>query len=165
MMQGKSYPEKRKSWCRRFLSGILPCLVLAVMALPAGTAMASDLQEDVLHCVNIEREAAGVQPLASSAALSEAAGVRAKEIGVVFAHQRPDGRTAKSALRENNVSWFGENLAISSTPDASQIVRAWMNSPTHRANLLNRHFTKMGVARVKHADGHYYWAQELSDNK
>ena len=160
MMQGKSYPEKRKSWCRRFLSGILPCLVLAVMALPAGTAMASDLQEDVLHCVNIEREAAGVPPLASSAALSEAAGVRAKEIGVVFAHQRPDGRTA---IRTGDGPTG--NLAISSTPDASQIVRAWMNSPTHRANLLNRHFTKMGVARVKHADGHYYWAQELSDNK
>ena len=164
MMQEKSYPEKRETWRRRLLKSVLPCLALAMLALPFGTAMASSLQEDVLQCVNIERKAAGVQPLASSAVLSEAAGVRAKEIGVVFAHQRPDGRPVKSVLRETDVSWFGENLAISSTTDAARIVRAWMDSPTHRANLLNRHFTKMGVACVKHSDGHYYWAQELSDN-
>ena len=56
-----------------------------------------------------------------------------------FARQRPDGRVVKSVLENSSSGWFGENLAVSEVKDAQRIVRAWMGSPTHRANILGRH--------------------------
>ena len=88
--------------------------------------------------------------------------MRATEVQVSFAHQRPDGREVKSVLENSTCGWFGENLAVSEVKDAQRIVRAWMGSPTHRANILNRHYTKMGVTCAKGADGRYYWAQEMA---
>ena len=51
----------------------------------------------------------------------------------------------------------GENIAIGyATPEA--VVNAWMNSPGHRANILNPSYTQLGVGYV--ADGSY-WTQEF----
>lgn len=135
-------------------------LLMLCMISAAGTAMAATPEDDILENVNMVRQAAGVRPLTKLDSLQNAAATRAAEASVFFSHQRPDGSLAKSAL-SLPCSWFGENLAISSTVDAERIVRAWMNSPTHRANLLNRHFTQMGLSRMKGQDGHYYWALEL----
>lgn len=139
-------------------------LVMAAIMLMASPVFASDLQSDVLYFVNVERMAAGVQPLVSNSSLENGAAVRAQESSVCFAHQRPDGREVKSVLNGAAYSWFGENLAVSTTQDAQKIVRAWMGSPTHRANLLNRHFTQMGLSCVRGADGQLYWAQLLTSD-
>ena len=136
------------------LRQILSLLVMVAAIFTAVPAYASSLESDVLYYVNAERMAAGVQPLGYNASLGGAAGIRANESSVCFAHQRPDGREVKSVLNGVSYSWFGENLAM----------RAWMGSPTHRANLLNRHFTQMGLSCVRGADGHFYWAQLLSSD-
>ena len=146
------------------LRQILFLMVMAAIVFSAAPAYASSLESDVLYYVNIERAAAGVQPLSYNSDLGAAAAVRAQESSVYFAHQRPDGREVKSVLNGASYSWFGENLAVSSVVDAQKIVRAWMGSPTHRANILNRHFTQMGLHCVQGADGHYYWAQLLASD-
>ena len=143
------------------LRQIVSLLIMTVVVFAASTAFASSLQEEVLYYVNIERAAAGVQMLVLDESLDQATTIRAEEASVLFAHKRPDGREVKSVLNGASYSWFGENLAISSVMDAQRIVRAWMGSPTHRANILNRHFTKMGVSCTRGADGHIYWAQML----
>ena len=144
------------------LRQILFLMVTAAIVFSASPAFASSLQEDVLYYVNIERQANGVQPLSYSSDLGNGAAIRANEASVLFAHQRPDGREVKSVLNGASYSWFGENLAVSSVLDAQKIVRAWMGSPTHRANLLNHHFTQMGLSCVQGSDGHYYWALLLA---
>jgi len=146
------------------LRQILFFMVMAAIVFSASPAFASSLESDVLYYVNIERAAAGVQPLSYNTDLAAGAAVRAQESSVYFAHQRPDGREVKSVLNGASYSWFGENLAVSSVQNAQKIVRAWMGSPTHRANLLNRHFTQMGLHCVVGADGHYYWAQLLASD-
>ncbi|MGO5131889.1 CAP domain-containing protein [Mitsuokella jalaludinii] len=146
------------------LRQIVALLVMVMTVFASSTAFAASLQDEVLYYVNVERVAAGVQPLTAAVNLNAAAGIRAQEAGIVFAHQRPDGSSVKSVLNGESCSWFGENLAISSVMDAQKIVRAWMGSPTHRANLLNHHFTQMGVSCVRGSDGHYYWAQEFVGN-
>lgn len=143
------------------LRQIMTLLVMACIVFASSTAFAASLQDEVLYEVNLERTAAGIQPLSGIVYLEQAAGTRAQEAGILFAHQRPDGSSVKSVLNGASCSWFGENLAISSVVDAKKIVRAWMGSPTHRANFLNHHFTKMGVSCVRGNDGHYYWAMEL----
>lgn len=146
-----------KTWQR-----MVSLLVFAVVVMAATPAMAANLENDVLHFVNVERMAAGVQPLTMDETLAAASDIRAEEAGVRFAHQRPDGREVQSVVEDESYSWFGENLAVSTAEDAEEIVQAWMNSPTHRANILNRHYTKMGVTCAKGADGRYYWAQEMA---
>jgi len=146
-----------KTWQR-----MVSLLVFAVVVMAATPAMAANLENSVLHFVNVERMAAGVQPLTMDETLVAASDIRAEEAGVHFAHQRPDGREVQSVVADESYSWFGENLAVSTAGDAEEIVQAWMNSPTHRANILNRHYTKMGVTCAKGADGRYYWAQEMA---
>jgi uncharacterized protein YkwD len=50
----------------------------------------------------------------------------------------------------------GENLALGQT-SASSAVAAWMASPDHRANMLDRRFTEMGVGIVQRPDGRLLW--------
>ena len=156
--------ETKGAGSMKTLRQMLTLLVMAAIVFIASPAFASSLQSDVLYYVNIERVAAGVRPLGYNATLGDAAAIRAEESSVYFAHQRPDGSDVKTVLGGDSYSWFGENLAVSSVQDAQKIVRAWMASPTHRANLLNRHFTQMGLACVQGADGHLYWAQLLASD-
>ncbi|TYZ24756.1 CAP domain-containing protein [Selenomonas ruminis] len=152
--------RKMKSW-RRMVS----LLAFALLVFAVSPASAANLDSEILHYVNAVRISAGVAPMTLDNELTAASVVRAEESMVRFAHQRPDGREVKSVLENSaSYSWFGENLAVSKSDDAEAIVRAWMNSPTHRANLLNRHYTKMGVSCKKAADGRYYVAQEMACN-
>lgn len=139
---------------QRVIFFLVMTMIFAVAASPAS---ASSIQSEVLHYVNVERANAGLKPLVLDGDLGSGAAIRAKEIQVHFAHQRPDGRDVKSVV-EGNCGWFGENLAVSQVCDAQRIVKAWMGSPTHRANILNRHYVRMGLECERGADGHYYWS-------
>lgn len=97
--------------------------------------------DKVLSLVNDEREKAGLIPLVSSEALSEAADTRASEAAVLFSHIRPDGRSCATVFSDNKLVYFfaGENLAFGyNKPE--ELVAAWMNSKGHRQNNLNKNF-------------------------
>jgi uncharacterized protein YkwD len=53
----------------------------------------------------------------------------------------------------------GENIAGNSTNKAA--VDAWMNSPTHRANIMDGSFVTVGMAIYQTDNGSWYWAQEF----
>jgi len=143
----------------RTMQRIMFALVMFAALIVASPVFASDIRTEVQYFVNVERVNAGLQPLVLDDMLGRCADVRAKEAQVSFAHQRPDGRDVKSVLENGPCGWFGENLAVSGVKDAQRIVRAWMGSPTHRANILGRHYVRMGVeCKYNKEDGHYYWA-------
>lgn len=134
-------------------------LVMFAALIVASPVFAADIRTEVQYYINVERINAGLQPVAIDVNLEKGAVVRATEVQVKFAHQRPDGRDVKSVLGNSTCGWFGENLAVSEVRDAQRIVRAWMGSPTHRANILGRHYVRMGVeCKYNKEDGHYYWA-------
>lgn len=111
---------------------------------------------EVLRLVNEERAKQGLSSLAWSDSLAESATVRAKEIIVKFSHTRPDGTSCFTV----NPKARGENIASGyNSPQA--VVTAWMNSPGHRANILNSSYTTLGIGYVKSAEGGYthYWVQ------
>ena len=121
--------------------------------------VASDEEAQVVSLVNMEREKAGLSALAYDAKLCEAAKIRAQEIVSDFAHERPDGSSCFTVLKELGISYVacGENIAKGSqTPEA--VMNGWMNSAGHKANILNAHFTKIGVAMVKVGNTRY-WVQ------
>lgn len=89
--------------------------------------------------------------------------MRAREIARSFSHTRPSGASFSSALSESGVSYLraGENIAYGQK-SASEVVNAWMNSPGHRANILNSSYSRIGSASVN-IDGTFYWVQLFAD--
>ena len=109
----------------------------------------------VLCLLNVQRAAAGLPALHANRPLRLAASrfARAMVAARFFDHVSPGGstlrkRVARTAYLHHAPSWsLGENIAYGSvglgTPAA--IVRAWMNSPPHRANILDREFRDIGI--------------------
>lgn len=114
----------------------------------------------ITELVNEYRAAEGLNPVTYSAALSEAAQVRALEIEMSFSHTRPDGRNFSTVLKDYGISYrySGENIAWGQK-SPEEVVTAWMNSAGHRANILNESFTELGVGYYQNAKGTNYFTQ------
>lgn len=115
--------------------------------------------EQVVKLVNEERAKQGLSALTIKEDVTSAALVRAKEIQSSFSHTRPDGSQFSTALTQQNVSFrgAGENIAWGQkTPE--EVMKAWMNSDGHRANILNKNFTSIGVG-YENNNGVGYWVQ------
>lgn len=85
-----------------------------------------------------------VNPVLERAAMLKAEDMVSKGY---FAHRSPDGVTPWYWFREAgyDFAYAGENLAIHFS-DSAEVDRAWMNSPSHRANILSSNFTEIGIA-------------------
>lgn len=120
----------------------------------------NDFADQVARLVNEERAKAGLSPLIVKREVTAAAQTRAREIQTNFSHTRPNGSSFSTALTAAGVSYrsSGENIAYGQT-DAAQVMRDWMNSSGHRANILNPDFTTIGVGHDKNAAGVDYWTQ------
>jgi len=137
-------------------------LVLVVLFTTFAGALA-DKSSDVLDLVNNERKAAGLKSVKINEDLNRVAELRAAEIAEKWSHTRPNGEAWKTAFSEEGVtaSYRGENLAKGQY-SADKVVDDWMDSEGHRANILNKKFTKMGVASVV-IDGVTYWVQVFAN--
>lgn len=122
----------------------------------------ADYANEVLRLVNIERAKEGLSALTLETKLCDAANVRAEEIVKSFSHTRPDGTSCFTAVKDAGYTSYktlGENIAAGQkTPEA--VVTAWMNSEGHRANIMSKNFTKLGVGYVNTSGGYgHYWVQ------
>lgn len=111
------------------------------------TPEAEDPVAAVVRLVNEARAQEGLPPLEVLSELETAAEIRAQELGTLFEHTRPDGRSCFTVLEECGVSSYraaGENIAMG-TDDPERVMELWMNSPGHRANILKSSFTHIGV--------------------
>ncbi|MDU7707830.1 MAG: CAP domain-containing protein [Clostridium sp.] len=116
--------------------------------------------QQVVTLVNQERAKAGLSPVKADVSVQAAAQVRAKEIETSFSHTRPDGSSFSTALTQQGVTYrgSGENIAWGQkTPE--QVMNGWMNSDGHRANILNKNYTTIGVGLYQNASGTNYWTQ------
>jgi hypothetical protein len=106
----------------------------------------------VVTLTNEERSDINAQPLRRSATLDAAAKLKAEHMAKnqYFAHFAPDGTTPWHWFDEAGYVYAhaGENLAIHFT-DSDEVVEAWMNSPSHKANIVSGKFTEIGVATAK----------------
>ena len=97
---------------------------------------------------NKDRAIEGMPDLAWSDTLENAARMKAEDMiqNSYFAHTSPSGVTPWYWLTKANYSFVyaGENLAIDFR-ESSRVEKAWLDSPTHRANVLSPRFTEMGI--------------------
>ena len=107
--------------------------------------------------INVIRVQNGLNELIWNDNLEYVANVRAKELPQNFSHTRPNG---KPWYTVNSKIQGGENLAygFETTED---VVDAWMNSESHRDNILYPDFKEIAIA-IYVVDGTYYWAQEFN---
>lgn len=113
--------------------------------------------QDAFTQVNALRAAQGLPAYTWNDDLAQAAYVRAQEIVGTFSHTRPDGSNWWTV---NSNIMYGENLAKNYST-ATDVVNAWMASPTHKANVMDAGFKTLGIAVFQGSDGHWYWAQEF----
>ncbi len=130
---------------------------------PATNTGIDSYDEEVLRLVNIERSKAGLTAFTTNSTLKSAADKRAQETVQSFSHTRPNGTGFETALNEYGVSYraAGENIAYGQK-SPQEVVTGWMNSPGHRANILNGKFNKIGIGVYK-TNGVIYWSQLFTD--
>ena len=110
--------------------------------------------------LNKYRSAKKIKALKKSASLEKIAKIRAEEMAKSgkFSHTRPNGKSSLTLIKGNKAK--GENIALGQKTCA-QVSKAWYNSTGHRANMLRKNFTKVGIACYEY-NGVTYWAQIFS---
>ena len=163
---------------KKFLFGLLAAFMLATLTF-ASAATAQKIiilrdkpqnqqivdtrkfPQEVLRLVNIERSKVGAQPLRFANDLAASAYVRATELPAKFSHTRPNGTKCFTAMPQRG-HVLGENLAGGQKSPA-QVVQAWMDSKTHRDNMLSKKYTEIGVVYYYQENSKYkhYWVQHF----
>jgi len=106
-----------------------------------------ELEARMLELVNGERIAAGLRPLAADPELLQVARQHSTDMFArgYFAHVTPEGHDPFERMREANIRFLtaGENLALAPTLQIAHT--GLMNSPGHRANILQQDFGRVGI--------------------
>ncbi len=128
----------------------------------AGGAATSAALE-VLRLTNAARAAHGCRALRWNAALGSAAAAHSADMRDrnYFDHNTLDGRSPFDRIRATGYTYraAGENIAAGQ-PTAAAVMNSWMNSPGHRANILNCDYTELGVGVARGGSGYgIYWTQ------
>jgi uncharacterized protein YkwD len=122
----------------------------------------STVAAEILRLVNAERSKAGCSALSSESHLDAAAqkhtDLQAEKNSM--SHQLPGEASMGDRVTAAGYKWrgLGENVAAGYTSAAS-VMDGWMNSPGHKANILNCGFEELGVGRAKSSSGTLYWTQ------
>ena len=118
-----------------------------------------NIEQDVIKLINVERANAGLSPLSYDWELGRVAQYKSQDMHdqKYFSHTSPVYGTPFTMMKNFGISYksAGENIA-QGQKTAKTVVDAWMNSEGHRANILNKNYTHIGVGYVK--DGNY-WTQ------
>lgn len=129
------------------------------ITIPQQDAAVSEYEKEVVRLVNKIRSENGLSSLTMDWQLSRVARYKSRDMHDkgYFSHTSPTYGDPFEMMKSFGISYTaaGENIAKGQrTPQA--VVDAWMSSSGHRANILNRSYTKIGVGYV--ADGNY-WTQ------
>ncbi|MCX6717989.1 MAG: CAP domain-containing protein [Candidatus Staskawiczbacteria bacterium] len=112
------------------------------------------LQSKIIAETNLQRKENGNFPtLKENAKLDQAASAKANDMfkNQYFEHLSPAGVDPGKLAQSFGYDYIveGENLILGNFSSEKEVVQDWMNSPGHRANILNNRYTEIGVAVVK----------------
>jgi uncharacterized protein YkwD len=127
-----------------------------------GATLGNLTQSGTISQTNAQRNANGFASLVENKKLDQSALMKAQDMlkNQYFAHISPSG--AGPSELANSVQYdfitVGENLAMGSFSSDKDLVDAWMASPGHRENILNKSYTEIGVAVAKgNYEGRVVW--------
>ena len=140
-------------------------------AAPPQSAVAlQPMEQAMFNSHNVQRSSAGLAALTIDARLVQVARQRAQDMAArnYFSHTSPTGETAFTVLDQIGYAYqlAGENIARNNYPDSESVqvsMTGFMNSPTHRANILEPAFRRVGIGVAFGADGMKYFAVVFSN--
>jgi uncharacterized protein YkwD len=136
----------------------------AVATAATAPSTAASYESQVLTLTNQERAKAGCAPLAANAQLAAAAKAHDDDMAKsgTMTHTGTDGSTPATRIQAAGYTWkmAGENVAYGQKTPA-QVMTDWMNSPAHKANILNCGYKDLGVAYTTDSRGRAYWTQNF----
>ncbi|MDV9193701.1 CAP domain-containing protein, partial [Streptomyces sp. SR27] len=123
--------------------------------------------QEVVALANAERAKAGCGPLRAEIRLRAAAQAHADDMAArdYYEHDSPEGRDAGDRMSGAGYAWstWGENIHRGpKTPERA--MEDWMDSPGHRANILNCSFKDIGVGVTLTANGPW-WVQDFGTKR
>jgi uncharacterized YkwD family protein len=127
-------------------------------AQPTSVAGQASMETEMVRLVNSVRAQAGLPALTPDANLNKIARLKSQDMinRNYFSHQSPTYGSPFDMLRSFGVTYraAGENIALNQSTSAAHT--ALMNSTGHRANILGRQYTKVGIGIVKGSRGYYF---------
>jgi uncharacterized protein YkwD len=142
-----------------------PATAAPTTAAPSGGGQSGDrdLERRVIELTNRHRQDNGCPPLTPNDKLHASALGHSVDMATrnYFSHTSLDGSSMRDRIERQGYAWrmLAENIAAGyRTPES--VVEGWMNSPGHRANILNCGLTEIGV-------GHHqrYWTQNFGTRR
>lgn len=154
MPQNTPPAHKRASRMQALLALIIVAgagalMTQAELLVRAAPSVAAVISATLVELTNADRTSQGLGTLTVSPILTQVAEAKADDMAEkgYFAHTSPEGLTPWHWFKEKGYAftYAGENLAVDFS-ESSAVQRAWMNSPTHRANIVGTQFTEIGIA-------------------
>lgn len=162
------FPSVSNNYKSRFLQSnvLLSCVILLLALKIALTLVSVNLPQNLFFAdvtklalesfVNQTRHSLGLKALTENEKLNQAAKLKAEDMVQYqyFNHTSPAGVTPWSWFLKAgyNYKYAGENLAIGFY-ESEEVYNAWLNSPSHKANILNPNYTEVGTAVLSGFDG------------
>jgi uncharacterized YkwD family protein/spore coat assembly protein SafA len=120
------------------------------------------IENQVIALTNQERAKNGLPALKADWELSRVARYKSADMRDkrYFSHTSPTYGSPFTMMKNFGITYrtAAENIAQGQRT-AAEVVKAWMNSPGHRANILNKSMTHIGVGYAKGGSGGHYWTQ------
>ena len=148
---------RTESAYKTFFDSFQASLLSFTLKVPAVATVPIDhnyalIAHEIIALTNKHRTAAGLLPLQEDGRLGQSAYAKAQYMRAngQLTHVGPDGRDWTTWLTNTGYQYetAAENLAATPSDEPSAIVRLWMESPTHKANILNPSVTQIGVGVV-----------------
>jgi uncharacterized YkwD family protein len=121
----------------------------------------SNIEQQVLTLTNQERAKSGLKALATDSALMNSARQKSADMSNnnYFSHTSPTLGSPFDQMKANGIQYkaAAENIAMGQRT-AAEVVKGWMESPGHRANIMNGTYTHIGIGYD--ANGNY-WTQQF----
>jgi len=134
-----------------------------IIKVPSST-QANTLEAQVVVLVNKERTKVGLAPLKANWELSRVARYKSQDMidKNYFSHTSPTYGSPFDMMKNFGISYMsaGENIAYGQ-PTPTSVMTGWMNSAGHKANILNKNYTEIGVGVATKSDGTIYWTQQF----
>ena len=105
------------------------------------------IEQMIVEATNAQRAQYGLAPLVADRTLVKSA--RAHAIWMT-----------QNQTMQHTSQPVAENIAMGQ-PDCPSVIAAWMNSPGHRANILNPSYRRMGAAAYQMPGGAVFWCQQF----
>lgn len=130
-----------------------------------GVAVSAAAERRMLADLNATRAHAGLPALKLDSRLTNVARQHGIDMAQhnYFAHVSQSGQSPFDRMKEYRIpfSWAGENIAMS--PDEQTAYQALLQSPEHLANIMQRHYSKVGIGAVQEPDGEMLFVQDFTN--